>query len=48
MKRKIYEQPEIEVVKLEQTDIICTSGTLKSDEVGFQELEDGGTIEWDD
>ena len=41
MKKKTYEQPEMQVVKLEQADIICTSGPLKSDEAGFQDLEDG-------
>ena len=46
MKKKTYEQPEMQVVKLEQADIICTSGPLKSDEVGFDYLEDGGTIDW--
>ena len=25
MKKKMYPQPEMKVVKLEQTDIICTS-----------------------
>ena len=25
MKKKTYQQPEMKVVKLEQTDIICTS-----------------------
>lgn len=26
MKKKTFEQPEMKVVELEQTDIICTSG----------------------
>ena len=30
MKKKMYPQPEMKVVKLEQTDIICTSGDYSS------------------
>ena len=41
MKKKTYEQPKMEVVQLDQADIICTSGPLKSDEAGFQDLEEG-------
>ena len=40
MKKKIYEQPEMRVVELEQTDVICTSTDATftiSNEEGFTE-----------
>lgn len=38
MKKETYEQPKMEVVKLEQTDIICTSQT--------EPYQDGNTDGW--
>lgn len=35
MKKKIYQQPEMKVVELEQMDVICTSN---------ESLGDGGNI----
>ena len=45
MKKKTYEQPRVEVVKVEQTDIICTSGNLQGDD--FQ-INGGDGIELDE
>lgn len=39
MKKKTYEQPKMKVVKLEQTDIICTSGNT-------EDYENGNTTGW--
>ena len=35
MKKKTYQQPKMEVVEIEQTDIICTSGTQIQSQGGF-------------
>ena len=41
MKKKTYQQPEMKVVKLEQTDIICTSqyGETPQNESYYEEEE---------
>ena len=38
MKKKTYQQPEMKVVEIEQTDIICTSQT--------EPYQDGNTDGW--
>ena len=42
MKKKIYQQPEIKVVELDQADLICTSpqGQIQSleDDDSYEEL----------
>lgn len=38
MKKKTYEQPRVEVVKVEQTDIICTS--TQADFQSYDEEDD--------
>lgn len=43
MKKKTYQQPEMQVVKLEQADIICTSTVLQN-EVYIE--EDDVTEDW--
>lgn len=52
MKRKHYERPAAEVVKIQQQGIICTSATLTgygtaNDDVDINELDSDGTWNWD-
>ena len=52
MKRKHYERPAAEVVKIQQQGIICTSATLTgygtaNDGVDINELDSDGTWNWD-
>lgn len=42
MKKKTYQQPELKVVEIEQTDIIATSMTSPQNE-GYK---DGTTTDW--
>ena len=47
MKKKTYQQPEMKVVKLEQTDIICTSQygvTLQNE--SYEEANELVTDSW--
>ena len=45
MKKKIYQQPKMEVVEIEEADIICTSGQPNPSGASFQDLEEG-EFEW--
>ena len=46
MKKKTYEQPEMQVVKLEQADIICTS--TQADFQSYEEEDDIFSGSWRD
>ena len=41
MKKKTYEKPQIEVIEVDQTEIICSSLTGDNEEYG-----DGSTSDW--
>lgn len=47
MKKKKYQQPEVKVVKLEQTEIICTSGITINNGEGIQIEEENWAKEID-
>jgi len=44
MKKKTYKQPEMKVVKLEQTDIICTSQFPNPQNESYEEEEEVNSI----
>ena len=46
MKKKTYKQPKMKVVKLEQTDIICTSQFPSPQNEGYDEEEESVTDSW--
>lgn len=43
MKKKTYQQPKMEVVEIEQTDIICTSDVQSQ---SMESYEDGSITDW--
>lgn len=44
MQKKIYQQPKMEVVELNHTDIICTSFTPQNEE--YEEVNESVTNSW--
>ena len=47
MKKKTYQQPQVELFEVKAAEIICTSGEGQPDPTGagFQDLEEG-EFEW--
>lgn len=46
MKKKTYERPQMSVIEVEQTDIICTSGASTFSLESDGEIGDGGNGAW--
>lgn len=42
MKKKTYQQPEMKVAKIEQTDIICTSSGASTQSLDFDDIDNNG------
>ena len=46
MTKKKYLSPDAKVIKVKPAEIICTSGPVKTNEVQFEDYEDG-EFSWD-
>ena len=46
MKKKTFQHPEMKVLKLELTDIICTSQLIDAQNESYEEVDEEETNGW--